>query len=332
MDRVWFEFAVALLVIGYAGTRLARFGDAIADQTGLGGTWVGLMLVATVTSLPELVTGLSAVALANEPDIALGAILGSCVFNLAIFSMLELLSPEASIFARVRHGHERAGLYGIVLVGVVAVGILVEGRSAPLGATIGFTTPVIFVLYAVCLRSLFRIEKEHMAVVEPAEAGSGGTLREAVIGYWLAAMAVIAVGLWLPFVAEDLAVALAVEETFVGTLLVAFATSLPEVVVTVAALRIGAVNMAVSNILGSNLFNLLIVVPVDLFYAPGALLAAASRIHLLSAISTVAMTLITIAALRRPPEWRLGGRLSWAGLTLVALYLLNGAVLYRDGQ
>ncbi|MDJ0851556.1 MAG: sodium:calcium antiporter [Myxococcota bacterium] len=332
MDRVWFEFAIALLVIGFAGTRLARFGDAIADKTGLGGTWVGLMLVATVTSLPELVTSLSAVALADEPDIAVGAVLGSCVFNLAIFSLLDVLSPGASIFARVRRGHERAGLYGIVLVAVVACGILVDGRAGPLAGTIGFTTPVVFVLYALCLRSLFRVEKEQMSVVQAPEPGSGGSLREAVIGYWLAAMAVIAVGLWLPFVAADLAVALRVEETFVGTLLVAFATSLPEVAVTVAALRIGAVNMAVSNVLGSNLFNLLIVVPGDLFYAPGPLLGAVSRIQLVSALSTVLMTLIVIAALRRPPERRLGGRLSGAGLALVLLYLANGALLYLDGR
>ncbi len=330
MDRVWLEFAVALAVIGYAGTRLASFGDTIADKTGLGGTWVGLMLVATVTSLPELVTALSAVTLADEPDIAVGALLGSCVFNLAILTLLELLSRDTSVFALVRRGHQRAAIYGVVLVAVVALGILLDGRMT--SGALGPTTPLLFVLYVLCLRSLFRIEKQDMAFLGEPELDSGGSLREAVIGYWLSAMAVIAVGLWLPFVAEDLALALRVEETFVGTLLVAFATSLPEVVVTLAALRIGAVNMAVSNVFGSNLFNLLVVAPTDLFYAAGPVLAAVSRIQLLSAFSTVLMTAIAVAALRRPPRRALAGRLSWAGLVLVVVYLLNGAVLYLDGR
>ena len=64
---VWLEFAVALLLIAAAGSRLARAGDVIAQRTGLGGTWIGLVLVATVTSLPELITGVSAVVLADAP-------------------------------------------------------------------------------------------------------------------------------------------------------------------------------------------------------------------------------------------------------------------------
>lgn len=331
MERALFDFAVALLVIGFAGTKLARFGDRIAEGTGLGGTWIGLMLVATVTSLPELVTGLSAVALAHRPDIAVGTVLGSCVFNLAIFALLELLSSEASIFARVRRGHERAGLYAILLVGVAAVGIIVDGRAAPLPGNVGFTTPVLFVLYALCMRSLFRMEKQHMASVEQTAPGSGGALREAVIGYWLSAMAVVAVGLWLPFIAQDLAGALDLEETFVGTLLVAFATSLPELVVTLAALRIGAVNMAVSNLFGSNLFNLLILVPEDLFYAPGPILGAVSKIQLVSVGSTIVMTCIAVSAFRWLPRRRLVAGLSWAGLSLVAVYLATAYVLFLEG-
>lgn len=69
---VWLEFFLCLVLIGYAGTQLARYGDIIADKTGLGGAWIGLILMATVTSLPELVTGISSVALAVAPNISDG--------------------------------------------------------------------------------------------------------------------------------------------------------------------------------------------------------------------------------------------------------------------
>ncbi len=84
----WLEFSLCAALIAVAGTKLSRYGDIIADKTGLGGAWIGLVLMATVTSLPELVTGVSAVALADAPDIAVGNVLGACIINLTIFLYL----------------------------------------------------------------------------------------------------------------------------------------------------------------------------------------------------------------------------------------------------
>lgn len=329
---VWLEFGVALLIIGFAGSRLAHFGDVIGERTGLGGTWVGLMLVATVTSLPELVTALSAVSLADQPDIGIGAVLGSCVFNLLILVILDNMTPGASIFARVRRGHERAAAYGIVLVVVLAAGIYFDGHWVlPGPGGVGVTTPLIFVLYVIFLRSLFQFEKQQMAVVTDAD-DSAISLRDAVLGYWIAAMAVVAVGLWLPFVGEQMAVVMDVHETFVGTLMIAFATSLPELVVTIAALRIGAFNMALSAVFGSNLFNVLVVVPADLFYAGGSVLGAVSPIQLVSAVSAIAMSVFAILALRFPPRRRLFGVVGWVSIPLVGIYVANAWILFVDGK
>ena len=75
---VWVQFAICLVLIGIAGVKLTHYGDAIADKSGLGRTWVGVLMLAAVTSLPELATGISSVTAANVPDIAVGDILGSC--------------------------------------------------------------------------------------------------------------------------------------------------------------------------------------------------------------------------------------------------------------
>ena len=89
----WLEFSLCAALIAVAGTKLSRYGDIIADKTGLGGAWIGLALMATVTSLPELVTGISSVALVDAPDIAVGNVLGACIINLTMIVILHLLHP-----------------------------------------------------------------------------------------------------------------------------------------------------------------------------------------------------------------------------------------------
>ena len=95
MFQIWLQFAGCLAVILVAGTFLSRYGDAIAIKSGLGRTWIGLILLATVTSLPELFSGISAVTLAKAPNIAVGSLMGSNVFNLVLLFILDMIYREA---------------------------------------------------------------------------------------------------------------------------------------------------------------------------------------------------------------------------------------------
>ena len=101
----WLKFAVCILLIGVAGPVLTRYADVISRLTGLSRSWIGLVLLATATSLPELITGISAVAIANVPNIAVGDALGSCVFNLLMLVLLDALSREEPIYRRIDQGH-----------------------------------------------------------------------------------------------------------------------------------------------------------------------------------------------------------------------------------
>ena len=120
--------------------------------------------------------------------------------------------------------------------------------------------------------------------------------------------------------------------SFVGTLLVGSATSLPELAVSIAALRIGALDMAVANLLGSNLFNVVILAVDDMLFRPGPLLSNVSPMHAASALSAVVMTGIVIVGLLCRPQTRLAGAMGWVGLGLVAVYTLNAVALYRCGD
>ena len=331
---VWVKFAACAVLIAFSGSRLSRYGDVIADKTGLGGVWIGLMLMATVTSLPELVTGVSAVVLADAPNIAVGNVLGACVINLTMIVLLDLLSREESIYTRVGQGHILAAAFGLTMIGFVGFSVLFaqNDRAFTLG-TIGPYTPLIAVLYLAAVRSVFYFERRQRAAATQAgaERYPDITLAQAATRYAAASLIVIAVGIWLPYVGQELARATGWQETFVGTLFIAFATTLPEIVVTVAALRIGAVDLAVSNLFGSNLFNILIIAIDDIVYLKGPLLSHVSGVHAVSALSAVMMSGVAIIGLFYRPAQRVFHAVGWTSLLLLSLYLLNAFFLYLYG-
>lgn len=332
---IWLSLAVCLAVIGVAGVRLSRYGDIIAEKSGMSRGWVGLILLATVTSLPELVTGLSAVTVALAPDIAVGDILGSCVFNLLIIVVLDFLYRKESIYTRARQGNVLSAGYGIALIGFVGLNLLLyrDGTFPSIGH-VGLYAPFILLLYLLAMRSLYRYEQEQVSeyVEDRAELYPDTSLKQAVRGYVMAAMAVVAAGIWLPFIAKDLAVVMAWEQSFVGTLFVAAITSAPELVVTVAALRMGAVDLAIGNLFGSNLFNIAILAIDDFAYLPGPLLADVSLTHATSAFSAMMMSGLAVVGLVLRPQSRVFRTVSWISLLLLVIYLLNTLFLYLYGH
>ncbi len=323
------------MVIAVAGVKLSRFGDAIADKTGLGGTWVGVVMLATVTSLPELVTGVSSVMLADAPDIAVGDIMGSCVFNLVIIVILDSVYRPTSVYSRASQGHILSAAFGVMLIGVAGFNILLSDRgiSVPV-AHIGLYTPVIMILYFVAMRTVFRYEKtrsEKFSVLEPDQYPAL-TLQQAIWRYMAAAIVIVIAGSFLPFIGKVMAVEMAWHESFVGTLFIAFATSLPEIVVTIAALRLGAVDMAIGNLFGSNLFNILILALDDILYVKGPLLEYVTVIHGVSAMSAIMMTGVAIVGLFYRSETRVLNMVGWTSIFLFLTYLLNVYVLFLYGH
>jgi cation:H+ antiporter len=332
---VWLHFGLCALIIGVAGSELSRSGDIIADRTGLSTIWIGLVLLGVVTSLPELVTGISAVTATDEPNIAVGDVFGSCVLNLLILVAVDFMHREAPIYRRAYQGHILSAGFGVVLVGFAGLNLLIANHRGNYAiGHVGLYTPILIGLYLLAMRAVFTYEREHReAFVEgAAERYPDITLNAAVTRYAIAALLVVAAGIWLPFVGADLADAMGWRKTFVGSLFVAGVTSLPELVVTVAAIRIGALNMAIANLLGSNLFDMLALAVDDLFYAKGPILWAVSPAHAFSAASAVVMTGLVIVSLLYRPGKRLFRAVGWTSLGLFVLYLFNSYVVYLHGD
>jgi cation:H+ antiporter len=331
MIWAWTGFAACGVLIWLAGARLSRYGEVIAEKMGWSRSWIGLVLLASVTSLPELVTGISACTVALAPDIALGDVLGSCVFNLLLITILDFMRRDESVFTRASQGHILSAGFGVVLIAFVGFTLLSSGYAAtPAIAHVGISTPVIIVLYAVAMRTIFRYERQALAEYtgEAVERYPRVALRTAVTRYALAATVVVAAGTLLPLAGERIADEMGWQRTFVGTLFVALATSIPEVVVTITAVRLGALDMAIASLFGSNLFDIVIIAIDDLVFLPGPLLAHASPLHAVSSFSAVMMTGVTIVGLLYRPRTRLFRAVGWASLMLFSIYVLNTAILF----
>lgn len=332
---VWLEFLLCLVVIGFAGVKLSRYGDVIAEKTGMGGTWVGLVLLATVTSLPELITGISSVTIAKVPNIAIGDALGSCVFNLLIIVVVDFLHRKESVYTRARQGHILSASFGVVLIGLVAVNILLAQQGANMAFFhVGIYTPILMLFYLLAMRTVFRYEREHLAeyAEESVKRYPKVSMQQAVLRYVGAAAVVVAAATWLPFIGSSLAEQMGWHKTFVGTLFVAFATSVPELVVTVAAVRIGALDMALANLFGSNLFDILVIAIDDLLFRGGPILAAVTPMHAVTAVSAMVMTGTAIIGLLYRPPGRVLRTVGWVSLFLVVVYLGNSYALYLHGE
>jgi cation:H+ antiporter len=333
MVLAWTKFGVCAALIGIAGPVLCRYGDIIGRKTGVSRSWVGLILLATATSLPELFTGISAVSIANAPNIAVGDALGSCVFNLVMLVVLDAMHRGEPMFSRMDQGHILTAGFGVILIGFAGVSLLIGRNDLNLKFFhVGVYTPIIVILYLVAMRAAFVYEHRRPMPKAADDNDLEITLAMAVTRYLAAAAVVVAAGTWLPFVGLELAEVMGWRTTFVGTLFVAGATSLPELVVTISALRLGALDMAIANLLGSNLFDVLVLAIDDLAYLRGPLLSAASPAHAVTAFAAVIMSGIVIVALLFRPTTRFHGTIGWASISLLVVYLLSSYVIYLHGH
>ena len=326
---VWLQFVFCVLVIFFAGRAVAKFGDIIAIRTGLGRVWIGIVLLALVTSLPELFTGVSAVTLVGAPDLTIGNLFGANAFNLFNLALLDIAYRYGSLFSMASPMHRLTGWFTIVLAAIAAISIFISDYFFDLGiGWIGWYTPLIIGLYLFFMWRIFRSQQRQPArpLIEQPDY-EGATMRRVYLYFALAAAIIIGAGTWLAAIGEEIAIITGWGESFIGTLLIGFSTTLPEITVSLAALRLGAVDMAVANMIGSNLFNMAIIPVDDLLYLQGPVLGAVSTSHIITAGIVIAMMGVVIAGLHLRP--RRFFRLSWCNLTLIALFLLQAYLSYN---
>ncbi len=292
------EFAVTAAIIIFAGTFLSHFADQIAERTGFGRLLIGSILLAGATSLPELSVDISAVR-KGMADLALGDLMGSSLFNLLILAFLDLSShSKGRMLSRQAARHALSGNVSAALAAIVALSLLTQPILAGgeiLGISYGLWLIVLGYIFGVrliyCDQQASR-EEAVAAGAAPAHTGSG-TWHRPALGFFAAAAVIVVAGPYMAEAAGVIADASGLGKTFVGTTLVACSTSLPELVASLAALRMGAHDLAIGNVLGSNAFNMLLLIPLDLVHK-GPILASVSKSHAITCLAAIVATLVVV--------------------------------------
>lgn len=321
-------FAACAVVIILSGTKLSYYGDKLADLTNMGKAWVGLILMASITSLPELITGISSVTIVNAPDLAAGDIFGSCVFNLIILSILDTRIKQP-LFSMVKSSHILTAIFGIILLTVAGMAIFLA-QDAPIIFWISCFSFMLCGIYLLAILGIFKYEQTESIESKVEEVlnskSKSAELRSVIKFYILHALIVVGAALFLPYFGETIAQHSGLGNSFFGTIFIALATSLPELVVSLAAIRMGSLDMAVGNLLGSNVFNMCILAVDDMFYLKGSLFKDISSSHLVSVFVTIIMTAVVGLGLLFKPKKK---RLWLLGIdTFVLIILYVGLIAY----
>jgi cation:H+ antiporter len=319
---VWLQFVVCIAVILVAGRNVARYGDIISERTGIGQVWMGVIAISLITSLPELFTGISSVTIVSAPNLTVGNLIGANAFNLFNLAVLDIIHRGNSIISLASPAHRPTGWFSLGLVVLVGLFIFISARFSAMSlGWIGWYTPIIIIFYLAAVWQIFTYEKKYRSMEPPGIFTGAMPMKKVYIYFIVSAVFIIGAGVWLATIGDEIAATTGWGQSFVGSLFLAFTTTLPEITVSFTAMRLGARDMAVANLIGSNLFNLTIIPVIDLIYTRGPILAEVSEANIVTAGVVAVMTVLFLAGLRFRPRRFL--RLNWLNVSLVILFLAS---------
>ena len=270
----WLIFTISAAVIVFAANKLAEYGDVIAVRTNLGGLVVGTVFLAAATSLPELITSISAFQM-GAPDLAAGNLFGSNMVNVVLLASIDLVNYQVPLMRRMAVTHALTAVLASLLMLLAVIFII-----ADIPASIGWVGLDSLLIIAVYFGGMWLFQQENQAQAGAARArvipveDEFPSLRLGIIGFLLAALLLALVVPQLVSASTDIAALTGLGEGFIGTTLLSLVTSLPELLAALAAVRIGAFDLAVGNLFGSSVFNMLGLGLADFFYTDGRFLGA----------------------------------------------------------
>jgi len=330
---VWIIFLIAAIVVLISGQKLTRAGDQLAEETGISRGFVGVILLGFVTSLPEMVSTVSATLISAAPNLAMGNIFGSNACNLAILAFLDLAVISKFDAPRNQLDDESrlTSYLSLIIISLAMMALSAGGHWHILH--IDVFSLAIATGYVIGLQKLHRFQSNNSTPGNSApQASLKNNLRDLSPdlkrSLLINAAVIVAASMTLAASAGRIAEITGWGTTFVGNSLLAVATSLPEIVVTFSAVRLGSFAMAAGNIFGSNIFNVTILSLADLVYFHGSLFAAAAPSQGLIAAIGLLMTGLYLFAGHYASERKLAGRWPVDSLLVVAVYLFSLYALF----
>ncbi|MDJ0825269.1 MAG: hypothetical protein QNJ16_07185 [Rhodobacter sp.] len=331
-------FVVAAVVVWVAGARLALIGDELSERYRLEKEFIGLVFLATVSKLPEIVTSVTAARIENA-GLVLGALFGSISFNTAILAVADYYIVRGALTSWPRNPNTALTAVMLIVLLSALLAVTVSGDLALFG-TLGLGGLALALCFPVVI-GLQRANSRRASwapVDLPDETRKGLMIRDRskvgaqttailLIKTAVYATGILAGGLALTYAADAMALRTGMGASFVGVTFLAIATSMPEFSTTIASVRIGAYTMALANIFGSNLITMALIAPADLAYERGAILSDAGPAAQFSVAVGITVTAIYVAGIliRRTPSFFGAGLDSWL---VMGVYLGSLAGLF----
>lgn len=324
---VWLQFLISAAIVVFSATKLTEYGDTIAVRTKLGGMFVGTLLMAGATSLPELLATINSLQ-QNLPNLAIGNILGSSMFNMLLLAFVDLLAGQVRVLRQVAMRHAFTASMAVMLT-LIALFSMITGIDVHIG-WVSLDSLLIIAIYIITIRMLQSNASGAGAVATEEEMGQVPSLRRALIGFALACGALVVAMPWLVRTSAQIAEITGLTTGFIGTTLVSVTTSLPEITTLIVAVRLGAYDLAVGNLFGSNVFNIFALGLADVFYTQGRFLhsvdPAFAVIGLLGCILTCLGLIGNITPFRRRLYF-----IEIDSMIIVLIYIAGLWLLYSRG-
>lgn len=327
---IFLFFILSAIITVFSAKKLSDFADTLSVKTPISGMLIGTILLAGATSLPEVTTSFSAIFI-NNPDIAVGNVFGSNLFNLFILAIVDLYYRDRQMLAGARREHLYTAFIGLLLAIISLTSLIVKVNITFL--SIGLDSLLLIITYILGMVIISRatkvpeLEIKNKKRVVEEQSNDDTTVKKAIIGFFISAIVILITGTTLSITGDKIATITGLSSSFVGSFLIAATTSLPEAVAVLSAVHLRNYNLAIGAILGSNMFNMLIISGADLIYTKGSLFADASPVHNITASAVVILSLITLYPLLRKTK-KSGLRYSIPSLLLIIVYFISSYLIF----
>lgn len=314
----FFLFFISAILVITAGIKLSEYGDVIAVKTKLGHSFVGITMLALFTSLPELISSVGSITVVDSPDLAFGNVYGSNIFNIFIIFILDFLFRKGSIFENVSFSNIISGLYGLLIMLVTFLGFIMDFPNI---GWINILSIIIIVVFFVSVYNAYITSS--LDLVPDVLEVENVSLNKAFLLFFINAVVIVFAGLLLSKSADQVAIITGLGQTVVGSLMLALVTSLPELSSCYGAIKVGAGNMAIGNLMGSNVFNMFIIPVVDIFYFKGNVFKFVEPEHLFTGLIGVILMVVTLLGINQDKFAKLKlGHISIYSVYILVIYIV----------
>lgn len=268
MVLLFAEYLVLAVFVVYFSIKLSFYVDELDKKTNISGAFIGGIILAAVTSLPELFTSISACLIVKEPNLVLGNVLGSDLFNLIIFGLCLLFAAKLYKECYVSKTHPYTLLLTLLMYAACCYGITHQNSTVDLKIfALDIASIAILIIYVINVKVIAGDEGNETE----EEASSDLTPKQILVRFAVFAILLVAASIVLTVVTDELADRLELGKTVAGAIFLGVATSLPELTSSINLVRLKNFNASIGNVTGSNIFNFIILVFGDLLYTGGSI-------------------------------------------------------------